>query len=92
MVELYAGGVMRTTVTLDESLLSELTLVSGEKTKTSAVNKAIREYIRRNKLQKLANLLGTFDIDESVLNNADKSDLDRVEMLNKSGAEHASKH
>jgi hypothetical protein len=83
---------MRTTVTLDESLLSELTQLSGEKTKTSAVAKAAQEYIRRKKLLKLASLLGDVQIDESALADADKADMERADVLEATGDQNVSKH
>jgi hypothetical protein len=50
---------MRTTVTLDENLIKELMKFSDTKTKTAAVALAVKDQIRRAKLKRLANLLGT---------------------------------
>ena len=55
---------MRTTVTLDEALVRELLEFSKANTKTAAVALAVREQIRREKLKRLAGLLGNVDIDE----------------------------
>ena len=44
---------MRTTVTLDENLVSELLRFSNAKTRTAAVALAVREQIRRVKLKNL---------------------------------------
>ena len=59
---------MRTTVTLDESLVRELVKFSNAKTKTAAVALAVKEQIRRAKLKKLAGFLGTVDVDEKTFN------------------------
>ena len=58
---------MRTNITLDETLVSELLRLSGEKTKTAAVAAAVKEQIRRVKRKKLAGLLGNIDVDEEAL-------------------------
>ena len=44
---------MRTTVTIDRSLLEELQQATGEKSKSAALNKAAEEYLRREKLRDL---------------------------------------
>ena len=51
--------VMRTTVTLDEKLVKELMKFTDAKTKTAAVAIAVKDQIRRAKLKKLADFLGT---------------------------------
>ncbi|MBI2841113.1 MAG: type II toxin-antitoxin system VapB family antitoxin [Acidobacteria bacterium] len=77
---------MRTSVTLDESLVRELRDLSGEKTKTAAVEAAVKEQIRRAKLNKLAGLLGRIDVDEEAIKRARRRDLERVEWLTGIGA------
>ena len=77
---------MRTSVTLDESLVRELRDLSGEKTKTAAVAAAVKEQIRRAKLKKLAGLLGRIDVDEEAIMKARRRDLDRVDWLTDIGA------
>jgi len=72
---------MRTTVTLDEELVQELVKVSNAKTKTAAVALAVKEQIRRAKLKKLADLLGTVDIDEEAIREGEKADLRRAQWL-----------
>ena len=74
---------MRTTVTLDENLVGELVKVTNVKTKTSAVALAVKEYIRRVKLKKLAGLLGTVDVDEKAIRESDKADMKRAQWLEK---------
>ena len=72
---------MRTTVTLDEKLVSELVKLSGAKTKTAAVTAAVREEIRRKKLKKLSDLLGTVDIHQEAVEEADSLDMERAKWL-----------
>jgi hypothetical protein len=73
--------IMRTTVTLDESLVTELIKFSGAKTKTAAVAIAVKEQIRRAKLKKLAGLLGTVDVDEYAIQQSNNKDLRRAQWL-----------
>ena len=72
---------MRTTVTLDENLVSELVKFSNAKTKTAAVALAVKEQIRRAKLKKLAGLLGTIDVDEKAIKESNKADIRRAQWL-----------
>jgi len=76
---------MRTTVTLDENLVGELVKVTNVKTKTSAVALAVKEYIRRVKLKKLAGLLGTVDVDGKAIKESDKADMKRAQWLEEIG-------
>ena len=76
---------MRTTVTLNEKLVSELMGFTGSKTKTAAVALAVKEQIRRAKLKKLAGLLGTIDVDEKVTKDSNKADMSRAQWLEEIG-------
>ena len=76
---------MRTTVTLDESLVRELVSLSDAKTKTAAVAFAVQEQIRRAKLKKLASLLGTVTVDVKVINESNKADMMRTQWLEEMG-------
>jgi len=76
---------MRTTVTLDEAMVSELMKLSGAKNKTTAVSNALREYIRRAKLEQLASLLGKIQIDEQAIARGDQADLKRTQWLDNAG-------
>jgi hypothetical protein len=80
-------AVMRTTVTLDEALVRELLELSKTNTKTAAVALAVKEQIRREKLKRLAGLLGNVDIDEKAIHEGDKADMRRVQWLEKIGTE-----
>ena len=76
---------MRTTVTLDESLVRELVSLSEAKTKTAAVAFAVQEQIRRAKLKKLASLLGTVTVDVKAINESNKADMRRAQWLEEMG-------
>ena len=78
---------MRTTVTLDESLVKELVKFSNAKTKTAAVALAVKEQIRRAKLKKLAGFLGTVDVDEKAIKESNKADMRRAQWLEEIGEE-----
>lgn len=56
---------MRTTLDLDEGLISELMEITQAKSKTRAVNQALKEYIRRMKLERLKALSGKITIEEN---------------------------
>ena len=74
-------NIMRTTVTLDEKLVRELVQLTDAKNKTAAVATAVKEQIRRAKLKKLADLLGTIDVDEKAIKNGNSVDMKRAKWL-----------
>lgn len=76
---------MRTTVTLDESLVKELVKFSNTKTKTAAVALAVKEQIRRAKLKRLAGFLGKLDVDEKAIKDSNKADMRRAQWLEEIG-------
>jgi len=78
---------LRTNVTLDESLVSELLALSGERTKTAAVTAAVREQIRRAKLRKLAALLGRIEVDKEALEEQEEADRRRAGSLERTPEE-----
>jgi len=49
----------RTNLVLDEQLLEELTRVSGERTYSRAVTKAMEDYLRRHRAGRLLELAGS---------------------------------
>ena len=53
---------MRTTLDVDERLLNSVIKITGEKSKSKAVNKALEEYIRKVKIQQLKSLSGKVKI------------------------------
>jgi hypothetical protein len=58
---------MRTNVVLDEAKVDALMRLTGARSKTAAVARAVDEQIRREKLRRLASLLGKVDIDEEAI-------------------------
>jgi Arc/MetJ family transcription regulator len=56
---LYTVRMKRTNLVLDEHLLEELTRVSGERTYSGAVTKAMEDYLRRHKAGRLLELAGS---------------------------------
>jgi hypothetical protein len=54
---------MRSTVTLDKKRLDELVYETKARSKTSAVNEAITEYLRRRKIDKIMSMKGKLEFD-----------------------------
>jgi hypothetical protein len=78
-------NAMRTTVTLDEKLVKELMEFTNAKTKTAAVAIAVKEQIRRAKLRKLADFLGTVAIDELAIQEGNQAEMKRAKWLEEIG-------
>lgn len=57
---------MRTTITLDSTLIASLQRMSGARTKAKAVLLAIQEYIRLNRLSRIKHLKGKIRFDLSA--------------------------
>ena len=71
---------MRTTITIERSLLEELQEATGLKSKSAALNKAAEEYLRREKLRELKDFwLGTRV--EDVREAAREADMRRERFL-----------
>jgi Arc/MetJ family transcription regulator len=56
---------MPTNLSIDEKLLEEALKVSGLKTKKSAVNEALKEFIQRRKQKDILALFGKVELEES---------------------------
>ena len=54
---------MATNLAIDPKLLEQAVRVSGERTKTAAVTKALEEFIARRQQRKLLKLFGMLDWD-----------------------------
>lgn len=54
---------MRTTLDLNESLIDEAMRISGEKTKTSTIHKALSDYIKKNKARGILDYGGKINLD-----------------------------
>lgn len=57
---------MRTTITVQEATMKDLVRFSRSKTKTAAVNHAIRDWVRLKKLQQIKSLCGKLDVAEDL--------------------------
>ena len=49
----------RTNLVLDDALLQEATRLSGERTYSAAVNRALEDYVKRAKARKILELAGS---------------------------------
>jgi flagellar basal body-associated protein FliL len=54
---------MRATVTIEKDILDELLKETRAKSKTTAVKKAIHEYLRRKKIEKIKSMKGKLEFD-----------------------------
>ena len=55
---------MRTTINIDSNLLESVIEATGERTKSKAVNAALKEYIRRKHVQELIDSWGKIIVDD----------------------------
>ena len=55
---------MRTTLDIDSNLLDSVVSATGEKSKSGAVNAALKDYIRRRHVQELIDSWGTIIVDD----------------------------
>ncbi|MBI4307938.1 MAG: type II toxin-antitoxin system VapB family antitoxin [Chloroflexi bacterium] len=53
---------MRTTLDIDKEVLDEVVRLKGERGKSKAVTKALQDYVRRKKIEKLWSLAGRIDL------------------------------
>jgi len=54
---------MRATVTIEKDILDALLRETNAKSKTTAVKKAINEYLRRKKIEKIISMKGKLEFD-----------------------------
>ncbi len=54
---------MRTTLDIDEELWEKVVDVTGERSKSKAVNKALNAYVRDVRMKRLLELQGKLDLD-----------------------------
>ena len=73
---------MRTTLNIDEGILEDVLIETAEKSKSKAVNKALEEYVRGKKIDKLRAMLGNMQIDD-VREEQRAADLKREKLLDK---------
>ena len=53
---------MRTTLDVDEKLMDTMLKMTGEKSKSKAVNKALKDFIRRKSIDDLRAMAGKIDL------------------------------
>ena len=56
---------MRTTLDIDPKLLEDVVKMTGQQSKTRAVNTALEQYIRRAKIEDLRAMAGRFPLDDT---------------------------
>ena len=56
---------MRTTLDVDRKLLDEVVEVTGERSKSAAVNRVLEEFVRRTKINELRAMAGTVHLDDT---------------------------
>ena len=64
---------MATNLSLDPDLIERALQVSGERTKTAAVTRALEEFIARRKQKRLIELMGKLNWDDSFDIKAERS-------------------
>lgn len=57
---------MRTTMAIDDRLLTEVRNLSGARTKKEAVTLALTDYVMRKKARRLLDLEGTIDLEYTL--------------------------
>ncbi len=57
---------MRTTITIDDAIFTDLMRFTQAKSRTEAINRALSEWIRRKKIEKLKSLRGKLDFSGDV--------------------------
>lgn len=64
---------MATNLDIDQELLEKAVEVSGERTKTAAVRRALEEYVARHEQRRLTELFGALDWDREYDYKAQRS-------------------
>ena len=54
---------MRSTITIEKEILDELIKETRQKSKAAAVKKAIKEYLKRKKIEKIKSMKGKLEFD-----------------------------
>lgn len=67
---------MRTTLSINETLLKEAKELSGARTKAEAIDKALQEFVNRRKTKRLLALEGKIDLSFSLEDLLDKREKD----------------
>ena len=56
---------MRTTLNLDDTLINKLILITNEKSKTKAITIAIKDFIKKKKVEKIISFQGNLAIKDN---------------------------
>jgi hypothetical protein len=56
---------MRATLSIPDNLIEDLVKETGAKTKTQAITRAIEDYLKKRRLEKLLSLQGKLDLEEN---------------------------
>jgi len=72
---------MATNLNIDPKLLKKALKVSGEKTKTAVVTRALEEFVARRNTKKLRELFGKLDWDPEYDYKAERSRDDKLEQF-----------
>jgi hypothetical protein len=56
---------MRATLNIPDNLIEDLVKETGAKTKTLAITKAIEDYLKKRRLEKLLSLQGKLDLEDN---------------------------
>ncbi len=75
---------MRTTLNIDSELLEDVLETTGERTKSKAVNAALKEYIRRKRVQEWIGSWGKIIVDD-FNEEAELAEREREAFLNSLG-------
>ena len=54
---------MRTTIDVDDRLLTQVLEITGERSKSKAVSRALEDYVRQERIKGLLALRGKLDLD-----------------------------
>lgn len=73
---------MRTTINIPDQIIDQLMSFSNSLTKTDAVNKAILDWVKYKKIQKIKSLRGKLYIDNN-LKNQRLQEISEINELNK---------
>ncbi len=57
---------MRTTINVSDRIIDEIKKFYGSKTKTDAVNSALKDWVRKMKIKELINLRGKIEVDDHL--------------------------
>ena len=56
---------MRATLSIPDDLIEDLVKETGAKTKTQAITRAIEDYLKKRRLEKLLSLQGKLDLEDN---------------------------